>query len=106
MAPLGSPESLGTKPSIGSFPDDDDEGQVSNAFRLVWAWSRHLKERVSYSRPDIPLRIVFERKLIPPAPQVWNRAEQFLEYDAEQHEIEVELGFEDPSNPPVPGCNL
>ncbi|XP_047499160.1 phosphatidylinositol 3,4,5-trisphosphate 3-phosphatase TPTE2-like [Penaeus chinensis] len=38
--------------------------------------------------------------------QVWQRTTKFLEYDAEQHEIEVEMGFADPSNPPVPGCNL
>ncbi|XP_042886279.1 phosphatidylinositol 3,4,5-trisphosphate 3-phosphatase TPTE2-like isoform X2 [Penaeus japonicus] len=38
--------------------------------------------------------------------QVWQRTTKFLEYDAEQHEIEVEMGFVDPSNPPVPGCNL
>ncbi|XP_037795529.1 phosphatidylinositol 3,4,5-trisphosphate 3-phosphatase TPTE2-like [Penaeus monodon] len=38
--------------------------------------------------------------------QVWQRTTKFLEYDAEQHEMEVEMGFVDPSNPPVPGCNL
>lgn len=38
--------------------------------------------------------------------QVWQRTTKFLEYDAEQHEIEVEMGFVDPSHPPVPGCNL
>lgn len=38
--------------------------------------------------------------------QVIQRTTKFLEYDADQHEIEVEMGFEDPSNPPVPGFNL
>lgn len=38
--------------------------------------------------------------------QVWQRTTKFLEYDADQHELEVEMGFIDPSNPPVPGCNL
>lgn len=38
--------------------------------------------------------------------QVWQRAAKFLEYDPEQHELEVEMGFIDPSNPPVPGFNL
>lgn len=34
------------------------------------------------------------------------RATKFLEYDPDQHELEVELGFVDPSNPPIPGFNL
>ncbi|ROT85568.1 putative phosphatidylinositol 3,4,5-trisphosphate 3-phosphatase TPTE2-like [Penaeus vannamei] len=34
--------------------------------------------------------------------QVWQRTTKFLEYDAEQHEIEVEMGFVDPSHPPSP----
>lgn len=38
--------------------------------------------------------------------QVIQRTTKFLEYDADQHEIEVEMGFVDPSNPPVPGFNL
>ncbi|XP_069164321.1 phosphatidylinositol 3,4,5-trisphosphate 3-phosphatase TPTE2 isoform X2 [Procambarus clarkii] len=38
--------------------------------------------------------------------QVWQRTTKFLEYDADQHELEIEMGFVDPSNPPVPGCNL
>ncbi|KAK4325707.1 hypothetical protein Pmani_003650 [Petrolisthes manimaculis] len=38
--------------------------------------------------------------------KVWQRATKFLEYDPEQHELEVEMGFLDPSNPPVPGFNL
>ncbi|KAK7068897.1 Phosphatidylinositol 3,4,5-trisphosphate 3-phosphatase tpte2 [Halocaridina rubra] len=38
--------------------------------------------------------------------QVMQRTTKFLEYNADQHEIEVEMGFVDPSNPPVPGFNL
>ncbi|KAB7504423.1 Phosphatidylinositol 3,4,5-trisphosphate 3-phosphatase TPTE2 [Armadillidium nasatum] len=32
-------------------------------------------------------------------------ATSFYEYDAEEHELDDELGFIDPSNPPVKGCN-
>ncbi|XP_050701341.1 phosphatidylinositol 3,4,5-trisphosphate 3-phosphatase TPTE2-like isoform X1 [Eriocheir sinensis] len=38
--------------------------------------------------------------------QVWQRTATFLEYDADQHELELEMGFVDPSNPPIPGYNL
>ncbi|XP_042229285.1 phosphatidylinositol 3,4,5-trisphosphate 3-phosphatase TPTE2-like isoform X1 [Homarus americanus] len=38
--------------------------------------------------------------------QVWQRTTKFLEYDADEHELEVEMGFVDPSNPPIPGFNL
>ncbi|KAG0711659.1 Phosphatidylinositol 3,4,5-trisphosphate 3-phosphatase TPTE2 [Chionoecetes opilio] len=38
--------------------------------------------------------------------EVWQRTAKFLEYDPEEHELEVEMGFVDPSNPPIPGCNL
>lgn len=38
--------------------------------------------------------------------EVWQRTAKFLEYDPEEHELELEMGFVDPSNPPVPGCNL
>ncbi|XP_076042441.1 phosphatidylinositol 3,4,5-trisphosphate 3-phosphatase TPTE2-like isoform X2 [Oratosquilla oratoria] len=37
--------------------------------------------------------------------KVWSRTTKFLEYDPEQHGLEVEMGFVDPSNPPSPGCN-
>lgn len=38
--------------------------------------------------------------------EVWQRTAMFLEYDPEQDELELEMGFVDPSNPPIPGCNL
>ena len=38
--------------------------------------------------------------------EMWKRTANFLEYNAEFHELEEEMGFVDPSNPPVPGYNL
>ena len=39
-------------------------------------------------------------------PESWRLASAFYEYDPEEHEVEQQLGFLDPSNPPVQGCNL
>lgn len=33
-------------------------------------------------------------------------ATKFFTYNPKEHELEVEMGFLDPSNPPIPGCNL
>ena len=37
--------------------------------------------------------------------ELYRKVSTFFEYDPKQHEIEAELGFEDPANPPTPGCN-
>ena len=38
--------------------------------------------------------------------ELWKRTANFLEYDADAHELEEEMGFIDPSNPPIVGFNL
>ncbi|XP_018006921.1 phosphatidylinositol 3,4,5-trisphosphate 3-phosphatase TPTE2 isoform X1 [Hyalella azteca] len=38
--------------------------------------------------------------------EIFRRASDFYSYDPEEHEVQEQLGFSDPSNPPQPGCNI